>query len=104
MGDSSSLLITFNVSIAFRSEVDDYNADQFVYDAFDSLVKKAEYIIELQEKSPTFDDVQLVQVTVQGYRPSPTETPTLTPILAPTQAPTQKDKIGMAVIVGVSVF
>jgi len=111
-GDSSSLLITFNVSIAFRSEVDDYNADQFVYDAFDSLVKKAEYIIELQEKSPTFDDVQLVQVTVQGYRPSPTETPTLTPILAPalspiqapTQAPPQKDKIGMAVIVGVSVF
>ena len=102
--DSSSLLIIFNVSIAFRSEVDDYDTDQLVYDAFDSPLKKAEYIIELQEKSPTFDDVQLVQVAVQGYRPSPTEAPTLVPTEAPTLVPPQQDKIGMAVIVGVSVF
>ena len=90
----SSLFIIFNVSMAYRSEANSYNADQLVFGAFASPIEKAEYMIALQEKSPTFDGVQLVQVDVKGYDPPPTPSP------SPEPEKKERDYVDIAIIVG----
>ncbi|MGK3736765.1 MAG: hypothetical protein ACI8RD_000698 [Bacillariaceae sp.] len=95
LGGGDSLLVFFNVSMAYRSKSDDYDADELVWSAFASPVDRAEYNIKLKEQSRTFDPVQLVQVVVQGYDAPPTQ--------APKPAKEKKDETEIAVIVGASI-
>jgi hypothetical protein len=103
-----SLLISFNVSMAYRSKSDDYDTDELVWSAFASPVGRAEYNVALKEQSQTFDPVLLVQVVVKGYDAPPTQAPQPTQAPHSTQAPQppakeRKDKTEIAVIVGASI-
>lgn len=93
LNGGGSLLVVFNVSIAYRSQVDDDDVDLLVWSAFDLLQDRTEYILKLQKRSLTFQEVELVQFSVEGYEPPAT--------LAPT--PGKKDTVNIGVIVGATV-
>ena len=95
LGGGDSLWIYFNVSMAYRSNSDDYDTDELVWSAFASQVDGLEYIIALRKKSESFDPVLLAQVNVQGYNEPPTQ--------APQPAKEKRDKTEIAVIVGASI-
>ena len=70
-----ALLIVFDVYIDFRSVSNEQDVDSWVFSAFDTSLDRAEYVMDLQQKSPTFNPVEDVETTVEGYVPPPTEAP-----------------------------
>lgn len=90
---SDALTIVFDVEIRFRSESSDVDAKQLVFNAWQSSISRAQYVINLQDESATFDPLQDVEVIVEGYVPPP-----------PTPAPTpDENNANIAVIAGASV-
>ncbi|KAL3919332.1 MAG: hypothetical protein SGILL_003807 [Bacillariaceae sp.] len=80
-GDVESILqpdalnIVFEVFIDFRSVSKDQDVDSWVFNAFDTSLDRAEYVLDLQQKSSTFNPVEDVETTVEGYDPPPTQAP-----------------------------
>lgn len=88
---SDTLNVIFTVSLRYRSESRDQDIAQLVGSAWDTTLDRANYVIDLQDQSNTFNQVQDVDVMVSGYVPPP-----------PTPAPSD-DNANIAVIVGASV-
>jgi hypothetical protein len=90
---TDALTIVFDVVISYRSPSTDIDVKQLVYNAWESSIARAEFLMNLQDQSATFDPVQDVDVIVEGYvPPQPTPSPTA-----------QEDKVNIAVIAGASV-
>ena len=70
-----ALLIVFDVYIDFRSVSNEQDVDSWVFSAFDTSLDRAEYVRDLQQKSPTFNPVEDVETAVEGYVPPPTQAP-----------------------------
>lgn len=70
-----ALLIVFDVYIDFRSVSNEQDVDSWVFSAFDTSLDRAEYVMDLQQKSSTFNPVEDVETTVEGYVPPPTQAP-----------------------------
>jgi hypothetical protein len=87
----NSLIIQFDVSLMYRSEGQDRNLDLLVFNAWDTVMDRAEYVMELQSKSKVFDDIQDVIVEIKNY-----VTPTI-------DDGTEKKKVNIAVVIGASV-
>ena len=84
-----ALLIVFDVYLDFRSVSNEQDVDSWVFSAFDTSLDRAEYVMDLQQKSSTFNPVEDVETTVEGYVPPPTDAPI-----------SGDDNTGVAVIVG----
>ena len=99
---TSSLYVTYTVDMLYRSAASpqEYNPDELVYDAFDSRIDRANYMVSLQDQSSTFDAIDLVQVTIPGYDPaSPTQAPNGGGT-QPVNPDEQKESVDIAIIVG----
>jgi len=100
---TSSLYVMYTVDMLYRSAASpqEYNPDELVYDAFDSRIDRANYMVALQDQSSTFDAIDLVQVTIPGYDPaSPTQAPNSGGGTAPVNPDEQKESVDIAIIVG----
>jgi hypothetical protein len=71
----NALIIVFDVFLDFKSESKDQDVDSWVFLSFDESLDRAEYVRNLQQRSPTFLSVEDVDVIVAGYVPSPTSAP-----------------------------
>jgi LPXTG-motif cell wall-anchored protein len=70
-----ALLVVFDVYIDFRSVSRDQNVASWVFSAFDASLDRAEYVMDLQQRSATFNPVEDVETTVEGYVPPPAQLP-----------------------------
>lgn len=88
-----SLVVKYYITIGYRSNGYDHDANQLVWSAFGSPEKRATYIANLQQRSGFFQPVEDVKVEVMGYVPTEAQ--------APVGGTGQK--VDTAVIVGASV-
>lgn len=84
---SDALTVIFDVDTSFRS-ANYVNMKQLVFNAWQSSMSRAQYIMDLQDQSATFDSIQDLDVIVEGYVPPP---------------PTPAESANIPVIVGASV-